>query len=56
MEDWILCRWNLIDRAEKLAIRSGVLKLFDNQRIYDDIPAARTKSESLFLSVSLSLS
>jgi hypothetical protein len=44
MEDWILSRWNLIERVEKLSIRSGVLKLFDNQAIYDDLPAARTKS------------
>lgn len=44
MEDWIFCRWNNIEREEKLSIRGGVMKLFDHPTIFQELPAARTKS------------
>ncbi len=48
MEDWMFARWNTIDRTEKSTIRSGVMKLFDNQSISEGIPASRTKFELIF--------
>ena len=43
MEDWILIRWNLIERNEKDTIRNGVLTMLENQLIYENFPPARTK-------------
>jgi hypothetical protein len=51
MEDWIFLRWNEIGRDEKLFIRSGVMKLLENQSIYEKLPAARTKLAKIIVEI-----
>jgi hypothetical protein len=51
MEDWIFLRWNGISRDEKLFIRSGIMKLLENQSFYEELPAARTKLAKIIVEI-----